>query len=376
MCKGDSQQQVAYAVLIYVYVDFLILSGFFVHQWNVSFRHAIPIAKVRNPRSQHSRYRNINLILYQILTFYLTIAYSAFLLFAKTAILIEWVKIFSPFRAHHGFFWACYVLIASNILLYTASIISSAITCIPHETLWYPWVTGKCIDRKALGLFTAFFNVIVDLLILLLPQNIIWRLQMAQTRKIGISIIFSFGILATVCAAGRVAATFDIEYHGDATYTISPLLLWAIPEVTCVLVVFCLPAIPKAFAQQGLLFNTWEYIRSWTRLSSQRAIKTPPSAKTNHPWPPTIGEIPSSNVHQRMDDLLRTTTSVTEQELMHTRSGDSQERISHDLTPSSAERSEPRQAQIVRTTEVEQRKDAASSDTTDGLKERQHPWMG
>ncbi|GAP93161.2 putative proteinrelated to integral membrane protein PTH11 [Rosellinia necatrix] len=200
---------------------------------------------------------------------------------------------------------------------------------------------------------------------------------MAQTRKIGISIIFSFGILATVCAAGRVAATFDIEYHGDATYTISPLLLWAIPEVTCVLVVFCLPAIPKAFSRRGLLFNTWEYIRSWTRLSSQRAIKTPPSAKTNHPWPPTIGEIPSSNVHKKMDDLLRTTTtSVTEQAPMHTRPEDSRERISHDLTPSSTERSEPRQAQIVRTTEVEQRKDAASSDTTDGLKERQHPWMG
>lgn len=102
---------------------------------------------------------------------------------------------------------------------------------------------------------------------------------MTRARKVGISLIFSVGLLATVCAAGRVAATFAIEYEGDATYTVSPVLMWALPEVTCVLLVFCLPTVPKTFGDQGPLFKVVSYVRSWTRLPSSGSRKLSGSTK-------------------------------------------------------------------------------------------------
>jgi hypothetical protein len=224
------------------------------------------------------------------------------LLFAKTAILIEWVRIFSPYRTHTFFFWASYLMALLNTLLYVSSIISSAITCISHESLWYPWVPGKCINRKALGLFTAFFNVIMDLVILLLPQRIIWTLQMTKARKIGISIVFSVGVLATLCAAGRVAATFDLSYEGDATYTVSPVLMWALPEMTCVLLVFSLPTLPQTFAQQGPLYKIVSFMRSWTLISTQQSDNSSGFRKLKAGWFTTARGKPAAQVYDMIDE--------------------------------------------------------------------------
>ncbi|KAI1453479.1 hypothetical protein F4805DRAFT_443350 [Annulohypoxylon moriforme] len=282
-----------YICLAWVYLDFLHNAGFFVNQWNIRLRDMVHIAPG--------------------LTFGLTITYSVSLLFAKTAILLEWVRIFSPHRANKLFFWASYLMIVLNILLYISSIISSAITCIPHASIWYPWIPGTCINRKALGLFTAFFNVIMDLMILLLPQKIIWTLQMTTARKFGISLIFSVGILATVCACGRLASTFAIDYEGDAIYTVAPTILWSFPEITCVLLVFCLPSLPKSFAEQGPIYRGVQSVRSWISLSTSRSQKsshTTKSTKSEGRWPPTIGRKSESRVYGRMDEYGQATSQA------------------------------------------------------------------
>lgn len=41
----------------------------------------------------------------------------------------------------------------------------------------------------------AAINVVLDLVILVIPQRIIWRLKMKKAKKIGVSLIFLIGIL-------------------------------------------------------------------------------------------------------------------------------------------------------------------------------------
>lgn len=295
------------------------------------------------------------------------------------AILLEWVRIFSPHRTRF-FYWASYSMALLNALLYISSIVASAVTCIPHESIWYPWVSGRCMDRKALGLFTAFFNVIMDLLILLLPQKIIWTLQMTTSRRIGISLIFSVGLLATICAAGRVVATFGIQYEGDATYTVSPILLWAFPEVTCVLLVFCLPSIPKSFAQQGPLFKAVRTMRSWTRLSTPRTRKSSDSLRARNTWVATPRKLPGSHKGQ-ISHQYGQAASLTELELVRSKrangyNGDEQafrdERPLVSTHPQLGRTSNPT---ILRTTEFELHEDSASVISADRNVENQHPWM-
>ena len=92
-------------------------------------------------------------------------------------------------------YWGSRAIMILNILLYGSGIIAKTLACIPYSTLWEPWVQGKCINKKALDVTAAYFNLVVDVFILILPQKIIWKLEMARSKKIGIYIVFSFGVL-------------------------------------------------------------------------------------------------------------------------------------------------------------------------------------
>ena len=151
------------------------------------------------------------------------------MLFVKTAILLEWMRIFSPRRIKPFFWWASSILIVANVLLYVHGIILSAITCIPHAATWYPWIHGHCVDRRSLGLATAFFNAFLDVAILMLPQRIIWTMQMRRRKRFEISVIFSVGLLTVASAIGRLVACFEADYTGDGICTYQPIF----PQCSC-----------------------------------------------------------------------------------------------------------------------------------------------
>lgn len=125
----------------------------------------------------------------------LPITYSIVMLLTKTAILLEWTRIFVPKGTRNTFYWTSRILIALNGGMYLAAIIATALGCIPQNKFWYTWIEGRCIDRKALDICTATTNLVTDLFILGLPQKVIWTLNMTRPRKIGVSFVFSAGIL-------------------------------------------------------------------------------------------------------------------------------------------------------------------------------------
>lgn len=127
--------------------------------------------------------------------FIIVTGYCFVLLFAKTAILLEWVHLFVPRGTRNTFYWSARVMMVANILLYSSALIANFAGCQPLERFWNFWVSGHCVDRKARNIVTGSFNVILDVLILLLPQPVIWKLQMTSARKIGIFVVFSVGLL-------------------------------------------------------------------------------------------------------------------------------------------------------------------------------------
>lgn len=74
---------------------------------------------------------------------------------------------------------------------------------------------------------------------------------------------------------------------GDATYAVSKTYIWALAELTCVLIVFCMPAIPKAFSSDPK--NSWVTrvvgsLRSWTRLPTLGNGSRKTSAREQSAW--------------------------------------------------------------------------------------------
>ncbi|RYP85595.1 hypothetical protein DL769_000936 [Monosporascus sp. CRB-8-3] len=232
-------------------------TGFFVHQWDVRVKDLPEFLYVVNMASSF---------------------YAVTMGCLKVAILLEWMRTFSPIGARGYFYWSCQALLWINALFYLSALIAGNLSCIPHQKIWNMTIPGKCINRKVLDTATATLNLTSHLFILSLPQTVIWKLKMTKARKIGISLVFAIGIFATISAACRLAATVNYLLSPDSTYLVTGMALWCIAEQTTAILVFCIPALPKMFRDAALLSKIRSSFRTWSGLSTRRSGKDEPSS--------------------------------------------------------------------------------------------------
>ena len=113
----------------------------------------------------------------------------------KSAILLEWARIFGP-GSRKAFRWSCYIIAALNAIFYTINIIIECTGCTPLEYYWDKSIPGGiCRYPSRLLLISAIVNLVFDVAILILPQGVIWRLNMSRRKRIGCSIVFVIGLL-------------------------------------------------------------------------------------------------------------------------------------------------------------------------------------
>lgn len=98
----------------------------------------------------------------------------------RQAILLQWIAIFVPKGTRNSLFWTCHIVFWINTLFYIATGITNIVGA----------ATGE-----GFALASAAMNVIIDLIILFLPQRVIWNLKMSFQKKLGVSVVFSLGVL-------------------------------------------------------------------------------------------------------------------------------------------------------------------------------------
>jgi hypothetical protein len=125
-------------------------------------------------------------------------SYGVVIMLLKVGILLEWAKISAPGGYRNSFWWTCHVVLGINILFYVASTAVELFQCTPREKLWKMTVPGRCMNTAQLNIVSASVNFASDIIILLLPQKVIWGLQMSKLRKLGVATLFAAGILYVV----------------------------------------------------------------------------------------------------------------------------------------------------------------------------------
>lgn len=118
----------------------------------------------------------------------------------KAGILLHWTHIFVPTGFRNAFWWTCHVTLWINVLFYTICTFIEIFGCSPRQKLWRPWVQGKCLDMPKVIISSAFVNFFSDIIILLLPQMVIWKLHMSTAKKFGTAALFAIGILYVLLA--------------------------------------------------------------------------------------------------------------------------------------------------------------------------------
>ncbi|KAK3987498.1 hypothetical protein QBC44DRAFT_400153 [Cladorrhinum sp. PSN332] len=232
---------------------------------------------------------------------------------AKAAILLEWIRIFSP--GTRGFvFWSCHVLLWSNAICYAVLFLCLNIACTPYEYNWNRLITGGGCGRVNTGAVhetLGAINLVTDVLIFLTPQQAIWSLKMSRRRKLGVAAIFAIGILGIVAAAGRMAASVIRNHSTDFTYTMSSIMLCAEAEWACSMLVVCGPAVPQAFAA---LFKAVQTSRKGSKTAGN--IVSDKSATPSLPSIPLAKLRPARTGYEDLEDgsILRETEFASEEE--------------------------------------------------------------
>ena len=105
-----------------------------------------------------------------------------------------YLRVFSPQR-WTPFDTSIRVFILLVVLLPTSISIAKILQCLPRERIWNSSVPGTCVNLAALLDSSGVFNIVSDLVILLVPVKGLWGLKMDRKRKIGIYAVFTVGIV-------------------------------------------------------------------------------------------------------------------------------------------------------------------------------------
>lgn len=107
----------------------------------------------------------------------------------RSGIILLYLRIFgrSQYRIVFLLVWAYTILWA------VVFIIVSLVECRPLASAWQRSIPGTCIDLAAFQLGMGVLNIIGDILVLVAPVPIVWKLRASKGKKIAILGIFALG---------------------------------------------------------------------------------------------------------------------------------------------------------------------------------------
>ncbi|KAF2797222.1 hypothetical protein K505DRAFT_298737 [Melanomma pulvis-pyrius CBS 109.77] len=185
------------------------------------------------------------LITYAKLQIPFTIMLSFAIAFAKLAILSLFLRIF----VQKGYRWATYGIMGIQVLTLVVSTIITCTVCTPISYLWEPQLhpDGHCIDINAFWRWGSFPQIITDVLILILPLPILWKLHLSPKDKIGVILTFCTGSIGLVTSIVRFVIFWRIDGQTDSTWVASTLGCISIAECGVYLLAACLPIYRSLF---------------------------------------------------------------------------------------------------------------------------------
>ena len=108
----------------------------------------------------------------------------------KASILVLYHRVFFVSRRFTRMLWGVGIfVIGYSGVLGGASLIQ----CLPLNYIWDRSVKGYCLDIPLAATILAVFNVLTDVIILVMPMPMLWKLQMKKREKLQIMGMFLLG---------------------------------------------------------------------------------------------------------------------------------------------------------------------------------------
>ncbi|KAL8734369.1 MAG: hypothetical protein Q9166_001567 [cf. Caloplaca sp. 2 TL-2023] len=189
----------------------------------------------------------------------------------KISILLFYIHLFPTKTFCH----AAYTLIVVVSAWMIQQVLASLLLCHPISYNWDPSVNGSCGDVAANCLAGAGINTLTDILILVLPMPIIWRLHVPLRNKIILSFIFGLGSLICIISIVRLKSLFLYTtapmmtlFDSDGPLNNNLPILYTVLESCLGVICACLIIMKPIFTHSKLFNSLGHKLSSWTSSSS------------------------------------------------------------------------------------------------------------
>lgn len=108
----------------------------------------------------------------------------------KLGILLLYLRIFTTDKQER---LATYIMMGVAIFWMLSSVLGAFFQCRPLSYIWNHHQDGTCTARIPFWISIGVSHIVIDVLILLLPVRMVWKLHVPPAKKIGLYILFGLG---------------------------------------------------------------------------------------------------------------------------------------------------------------------------------------
>ncbi|KAH8691904.1 hypothetical protein BGW36DRAFT_400054 [Talaromyces proteolyticus] len=145
----------------------------------------------------------------------------------KLGVVALLIRLFNPSRPRKIFLWS---FVGGSCMIISGCIVIIYAQCSPTRALWTVNLnSARCWSPWILvnySLFAGALSAFLDLFLAVYPGVIMWKLQIAQRKKIGLITAFSLGACAAVVAVYKCTRIPGLADESDSTYSTADLVIW------------------------------------------------------------------------------------------------------------------------------------------------------
>ncbi|KAG9734558.1 hypothetical protein KCU73_g10737, partial [Aureobasidium melanogenum] len=98
---------------------------------------------------------------------------------------------------------------------------------------------------------SAIFNIVIDLIILVLPLKELFALQTSLKKKLMVMVMFSLGIFVTFVSVVRLHSLIVFANSQNITWDYNDAAWWSTVEIHVGIICACLPSVRALFVSLG-----------------------------------------------------------------------------------------------------------------------------
>ncbi|KAK2616193.1 hypothetical protein QQS21_000825 [Conoideocrella luteorostrata] len=222
------------------------------------------------------------------------VTYKAAINLTKCCILLLYLRIFSIVRWFRMSCWAMLTIVA---MYCAASVLVTIFQCNPISRAFNKAMPGTCMNNTKFWYANAGFSIATDIIILLLPMPLVYKLDVPRFQKIALMAVFAIGIFVVITSCLRITSLDILATSPDMTYDIANVM-WTIIEPNLAVVCACLPILRPLVVKIFPALRSKGYSNKYAsgQASKSRATAGSHHARSRNDWV-AIEDSKSDGIH-------------------------------------------------------------------------------